>query len=99
MRRTAALVASFALFATMDPVAPTAQERIVRIVGVVQWIAAEKMMVIPNDGGLPIEVDISQVGQNQYEALTEGSRVVVVGTVSPDGRKLIATAIGSGDGG
>ena len=97
MRRTAALVAAFALVAMAFETA-TAQERTVRIVGIVQWIAAEKMMVIPNDGNPPIQVDISQVPQSQYEALTEGSRVVVVGTVAPDGRKVIATAV-SGNGG
>ena len=73
-----------------------AQGQTVRVVGRVQWIAAEKMMVIPDNGGLPVEVDITQVGQDQYETLTEGSPVVVVGVVSEDGRRVIATSISSG---
>jgi len=73
-----------------------AQGQTVRVVGRVQWIAAEKMMVIPDNGGLPVDVDIRQVGQDQYETLTEGSPVIVVGVVSEDGRRVIATSISSG---
>lgn len=73
-----------------------AQGQTVRVVGQVQWISAEKMMVIPDNGGLPIDVDITQVPQAQYETLTAGSPVIVVGVVSPDGRKLIASSIQSG---
>jgi hypothetical protein len=83
----------------MLSVAPAlAQGQAVRIIGSVQWIAAEKMVVIPDDGGLPIDVDITQVDQSQYEALTEGSPVVVVGVVSPDGRRVIASSIRSPNG-
>ena len=100
--RSAILWLAVALaLATTSPgaVAPAiAQGQTVRIVGRVQWIAAEKMMVIPDNGGLPVEVDITQVGQDQYETLTEGSPVVVVGVVSSDGRKLIASSIRSGGG-
>src|SRR5262245_54157313 len=76
----------------------TAQGQTVRIVGRVQWIAAEKMMVIPDNGGLPIDVDITQVGQDQYQTLTEGSPVIVVGVASPDGNRVIATSISPGGG-
>ena len=96
LRGVAALAAWTVLAGALAPA--MAQDQTVRIVGRVQWIAAEKMMVIPDDGGLPIDVDITQVGQDQYEALTEGSPVVVVGVVSPDGRRLIATSISSGGG-
>jgi cold shock CspA family protein len=86
-----ALVASLVLFGAVAPGA--AQDRVVRLQGRVQWIAAEKMMVIPDDGSLPIEVDIKKVPLDDYRTLTEGDPVVVTGVVSPDNRKLIATSV------
>ena len=86
-----AVVASIVLFGAVAPGA--AQERVVRLQGRVQWIAGEKMMLIPDTGGLPIEIDIKQVPQDDYRTLTEGDPVAVIGVVSPDGRKLIATSV------
>ena len=86
-----AVVASLVLFGAVAPGA--AQDKIVRLQGRVQWIAGEKMMLIPDNGGLPIEIDIKQVPQDDYRTLAEGDPVAVSGVVSPDGRKLIATSI------
>ncbi len=44
-------------------------------------------------GALPIEVDITQVPQDDYQTLKAGDPVVVSGVVSPDNRKVIATSI------
>ena len=70
-----------------------AQDKVVRLQGRVQWIAGEKMMLIPDDGSLPFEVDIKQVPQDNYRTLTQGDAVVVSGVVSRDGRKVIATSV------
>ena len=70
-----------------------AQGQPVRLVGRVQWISANTMGLIPDTGGLPIEIDISQVPLDNYRTLTEGDWIVVIGVVSPDGRKVLATAI------
>jgi cold shock CspA family protein len=70
-----------------------AQDQVVRVQGRVQWIAGEKMMLIPDNGALPIEIDIKQVPQDDYRTLKEGDPVVVSGGVSRDGRKLIATSV------
>jgi cold shock CspA family protein len=86
-----AVVVSLVLFAAVAPGA--AQDNVVRVQGRVQWIAGEKMMVIPDDGALPIEVDIKQVPLDDYRTLTQGDPVIVSGVVSPDNRKLIATSI------
>lgn len=94
LRAAVALALGTVLWAAFAPA--MAQGQTVRVVGRVQWIAAEKMMVIPDNGGLPVDVDIRQVGQDQYETLTEGSPVIVVGVVSEDGRRVIATSISSG---
>ena len=86
-----AVVASLVLFGAVAPGA--AQDKVVRLQGRVQWIAGEKMMLIPDNGGLPIEIDIKQVPQDEYRTLAEGDPVAVSGVVSPDGRKLIATSV------
>ena len=70
-----------------------AQEQEMRLEGRVQWIAGEKMMLIPDSGAPPVEVDIKQVPLDDYRTLTEGDSVVVSGVVSPDGRKLIARSV------
>ena len=86
-----AVVVSLVLFAAVAPGA--AQERVVRLQGRVQWIAGEKMMLIPDGGAPPVEIDIKQVPQDNHQALKEGDPVVVSGVVSRDGRRLIATSV------
>ena len=86
-----AIVASLVLFGAVAPGA--SPDQVVRLQGRVQWIAGEKMMLIPDNGALPIEIDIKQVPQDNYRTLTEGDPVVVSGAVSRDGRKLIATSV------
>jgi cold shock CspA family protein len=86
-----AVVVSLVLCGAVAPGA--AQERVVRVEGRVQWIAGEKMMLIPDSGALPIEVDITQVPQDNYQTLKAGDPVVVSGVVSPDNRKVIATSV------
>ena len=86
-----AVVASLVLFGAVAPGA--AQDKVVRLQGRVQWIAGEKMMLIPDNGNLPVEVDLKKVDLGDYRTLTEGDPVVVSGVVSPDGTKLIAESI------
>jgi len=90
-RSLVVVVVALVLFAAGAPVA--AQDKIVSVQGRVQWIAAEKMMMIPDNGALPVEVDIKQVPQDDYRTLKEGDPIVVSGVVSRDGRKLIATSV------
>lgn len=86
-----AVVVSLVLVAAVAPGA--AQDKVVRLQGRVQWIAGEKMMLIPDDGSLPFEVDIKQVPLDNYRTLTQGDPVIVSGVVSRDGRKVIATSV------
>ena len=93
-RSLVAVVVSLVLFGAVAPgAAQDKQDKVVSVQGRVQWIAGEKMMLIPDNGGLPIEIDIKQVPQDEYRTLAEGDPVAVSGVVSPDGRKLIATSI------
>ena len=85
-RSLVAVVVSLVLFGAVAPGA--AQDKVVRVQGRVQWIAGEKMMLIPDNGALPVEVDIKQVPQDDYRTLKEGDPVVASGVVSRDGRKL-----------
>jgi len=88
------LIGLLALFVVIWTVVPaTAQGEPVQLVGRVQWFSGDKMMLIPDNGGLPIQVDITQVPLDNYRTLTEGDWVVVSGVVSPDGRTVIATSI------
>ena len=71
---------------------PAAAQRQVRLDGLVQWIAGDKLMLI-TDSGPSVAVELRQVPQDQYQGLTQRDRVIVYGTVSPDNRKIYATAV------
>jgi hypothetical protein len=76
-----------------SPTTVPAQGQYTRIDGRVQWIAGEKMMLIPVSGALPVSVDLTQIPQEQYAALAPGTLVVVDGVVSPEGRRVLARSI------
>ncbi len=75
------------------PVAPTgAEEQIIRVDGLVQWIGGQQM-IVQADTGLSVDVDLASVRQDEYAGLGVRDRVAVTGMVSPDGRRLIGTSI------
>src|SRR5262245_43291658 len=86
-----AVVAALIVLGTFAAAAPQGQP--VTLQGRVQWIAGEKMMLIPDNGDRPVEVDLKKAPLGDYETLTEGDPVVVSGEVSADGTKLIARSI------
>jgi hypothetical protein len=61
--------------------------------GRVVWIEANTMAFVPDDGGGAFAVDISKLDQTAYAFLKSGDRVTVVGVVTPDGNKVIASSI------
>jgi hypothetical protein len=69
-----------------------AQERVVRVDGVVQWIGGLRM-VLQTDTGPSVGVDLVSVPQTQYAGLVARDRVAVIGTVSPDNREIIGTSV------
>jgi hypothetical protein len=71
----------------------TAQE-VRTFTGRVIWIEANTMAFSPEVGGA-FDVDISKLDQSSYAFLKSGDRVTVVGVVTPDGNKLIASSIKS----
>ena len=69
-----------------------AQEQVVRVDGLVQWIGGQQM-VVQADTGPSVGVDLASVPQDEYAGLGVRDRVAVIGRVSPDGRRVIGTSI------
>jgi hypothetical protein len=93
MKRLA--MVGLALLAWAGAIAPaTPQGQYLEVEGWVQWVAAQRLPLVL-DNGLSISVDLSRVPQDQYQGLGPGSRgrLSVVGVVSPDNRRLIATSV------
>jgi hypothetical protein len=59
----------------------------------VQWIAGDKMVLIPDTGRIPFTVDLTRVPVDQYATLKQGDGVVVDGVLSDNGRSVLATAV------
>jgi len=87
-----AIVLSLVLAGTLAPAA--AQGQYMRVDGWVQWLSADRLQLVL-DNGLSISVDLTKVPQSEYQALGLGprDRVTVVGVVSQDNRRLIASSV------
>lgn len=76
-----------------------AQDVPILLLGRVEWIAGQVMViglegaVIAAGGPAAINVDLSQVDQDEYRALVTGDRVLVMGTVSEARDRVIATSV------
>lgn len=93
-RAVAAVAASLVLAGALAPA--VAQGRYVRLDGSVQWVAADKMQLIL-DNGASVAIDLTQVPQDQYRTLRARDRVSVIGVVSADNRRVLATSVSPGD--
>lgn len=60
--------------------------------GRVIWVQGTKMAFAP-DSGASFDVDLSKVAQGSYVFLKSGDAVTIVGVVTPDGNRVIATSI------
>jgi hypothetical protein len=69
-----------------------AAQPLVRVVGQIQWIAAERMQVV-TEGGESIAVDLTEADQSSYRGLRNGDWVVIDGVISSDRRRIIAQEI------
>jgi hypothetical protein len=60
-------------------------------------IVGQSLVAVP--GARPwVNVDLRQLGQSDYMYIQTGDRVSVMGTITSDGRRLVATAIVRGAG-
>ena len=87
-----ALLTACAFTGTLLVGVSAAQDIPVRVYGRVQWIAGGTMIVALDDSP-SINVDLSQVAQDQYAGLARGEWVVVTGMVPNDRDRVIATGI------
>jgi hypothetical protein len=97
MMRKSISVAFMAFALALSPAcSPTpvaaAQEQMVRVDGLVQWIGGQQM-IVQADTGPSVGVDLTSVPQDEYAGLGVRDRVAVIGMVSPDGRRVIGTSI------
>lgn len=60
--------------------------------GRVIWVQGSTMAFAP-DSGASFDVDVSKVDQTSYQFLKSGDKVTVVGVVSEDGARVIASKI------
>ena len=72
--------------------AAVADEQVVRVDGLVQWIGGGQL-IVQSDNGASVGVDLTSVPQDEYAGLGVRDRVAVIGMVSPDGRRVIGTSI------
>ncbi len=87
------------LLCLIGAVAPAmAQGQYLQVDGWVQWISADRLQLVL-DNGRSISVDLTRVPQYQYHALGLGprDRVSVIGVISADNRRLIATSVTRAD--
>lgn len=69
-----------------------AQARQVQLTGWVQWIAANKLMLVL-DSGLGVPVDLTRVPLDQYQTLSQRDQIVVIGVASDDNRGVIGASV------
>jgi hypothetical protein len=64
----------------------------VAVQGRVQWIAGQTLVIAP-DGRPSIKVDLTEAPQDEYAGLVTGDRVFVMGMVTNEEDRVIATSI------
>jgi hypothetical protein len=91
VKNTVRSVVAILLFLALASVAAAQEVR--TFTGRVIWVEANTMAFTPEDGGGAFDVDVSKIDQSVLMFLKSGDRVTVVGVVTPDGNRLVATSI------
>jgi uncharacterized protein YdeI (BOF family) len=92
MKRLSVLVVALSLLGPTVGVVSAQDAAAVRVEGRVIWRAGQKAVIAP-DGSPSVNIDLSQVPQDQYGVLKEGDRVVVTGSVPNERNRVIAGSI------
>src|SRR5262245_11606651 len=87
-----ALLVAVAVLWMLVTAVPAWAQSPVRILGAVQWVSANRMAIM-TEAGDSVVVDLMQADQSSYRALRTGDWVFVAGTLSRDGRQVIARDI------
>jgi hypothetical protein len=69
------------------------QARQVQLSGWVQWIAANKLMLVLDSGLGVVAVDLTRVPLYQYQTLSQRDQIAVIGVVSDDNRGVIGASV------
>jgi hypothetical protein len=64
----------------------------VRVEGVVQWIDGTKL-AMTLDNARSVSVDLEQADQASYQYLQPGDRLTVVGFITPNRDRIVATSV------
>jgi hypothetical protein len=91
MKNTVRSVVAILLFLALASVA--AAQEVLTFTGRVIWVEANTMAFTPEGGGNAFDVDVSNIDQSVLMFLKSGDRVTVVGTVTADGNRLVATSV------
>ena len=92
-------VLTVAILAAVGVSESVAQEQPILVEGRVQWISGQRMVVAPVGAAIApagtsaINVDLSQVPQDEYSGLSQGDPVAISGTVSRARDRIVATSI------
>ena len=87
-----AIVTALAFSGAISSGSSAADDTLVRFGARVSWIAAGTMVVSTADG-LAVNIDLSQVPQDEYQRLATGARIIVTGTLGDN--RVVATSIES----
>ena len=88
--RTLMALLAISIMLPSSPV--SAQGDDVRFEGRVSWIAGETM-IVSTDVTPSVRVDLTYVDQDEYQRLRMGDFVIVIGTISDDANRVLATSI------
>ena len=91
MKHTVRPVVTILLFVALASV--VAAQEVRTFTGRVIWIEANTMAFTPEEYGGAFDVDVSKIDQSVLMFLKSGDRVTVVGVVTPDGNRLVATSV------
>jgi hypothetical protein len=86
------LMALLAISIVLPSSPVSAQGDDVRFEGRVSWIAGETM-IVSTDVTPSVRVDLRYVDQDEYQRLRMGDFVIVIGTISDDANRVLATSI------
>jgi hypothetical protein len=88
--RTLMALLAISIMLPSSPVSAQGDE--VRFEGRVSWIAGETM-IVSTDVTPSVRVDLRYVDQDEYQRLRMGDFVIVIGTISDDANRVLATSI------
>jgi len=92
MNRLSVLAVAASLLVSTVGLGSAQDAAAVRVEGRVMWRAGQTAVIAP-DGKPSVNIDLSQVPQDQYGALKEGDRVIVTGAMPNERNRVLAATV------